>query len=258
MEYDIFTEEWATLPPYYRATDFAMTVVNKQLLLVGGYDEEQDLDLNILGVWIATDKKWAHPYPEMITPRYGCSAITYNNWVIVAGGGTGGDILSSIEILNTDDKQWYTGPPTPGPWIDMKTALVGDLCYFIGDHINGWGTDKMYSISVQTLLLHLDFDVMKDASMQIWYEIASPPNVSSSLLSFGEFLLVVGGWKNNQPVSAIHLYQPETEEWSKIGDLPTPRYNCTCLALSNRELFIAGGSDSSDTWQNKTDIATIT
>ena len=43
-------------------------------------------------------------------------------------------------------------------------------------------------------------------------------------------------------MTAIHLYQPDTGEWVKVGDLPTPRYNCTCVLINpNREILVVGG-----------------
>lgn len=42
--------------------------------------------------------------------------------------------LSSVEVVNTITKQWYAAPPTPTPWSYMKTAIVGDTCYFMGGY----------------------------------------------------------------------------------------------------------------------------
>ena len=42
-------------------------------------------------------------------------------------------------------------------------------------------------------------------------------------------------------MSAIHLYQPDTGEWVKVGDLPTPRYNCSCAMITDTEMLLAGG-----------------
>jgi N-acetylneuraminic acid mutarotase len=58
-------------------------------------------------------------------------------------------------------------------------------------------------------------------------------------------------------VTAIHLYQPDTEEWVKVGDLPTPRYCCTCAMITDREMLVAGGRDGARLLSN-VDIALIT
>ena len=43
----------------------------------------------------------------------------------------------------------------------------------------------------------------------------------------------------------IHLYQPESKKWTKVGDLPNARHFFSCVVLPNGELLVAGGSDSS-------------
>ena len=99
MTYDISTGKWATLPPY-RACDFAMTAINNQIVLVGGIEHGGDKS-KVLGVRDADNKQWMHPYPEMHTARSLCSAVVYNEWLVVAGGWSTGAILSSVEVMNT-------------------------------------------------------------------------------------------------------------------------------------------------------------
>ena len=163
MTYDISTGKWATLQQY-RACDFAMTAINSQLVLVGGY--ECGNSIKVLRVWDAEKKQWTHPYPEMHTARSRCSAVVYNEWLVVAGGWTGsrpgawkgsrpggwtGSRLSSVQVMNTNSKQWYAGPPTQTPWSCMRTAVVGDNCYFKGGLISGDSTDKVYTVSLSAL-----------------------------------------------------------------------------------------------------------
>ena len=51
MAYDTSSAKWATLPPY-RAGDFAMTVINNQVVLVGGR-----LSIKVVSVWRPDSKK---------------------------------------------------------------------------------------------------------------------------------------------------------------------------------------------------------
>lgn len=249
MEYDTYSEEWAMLPPY-RTCDFAMAVINDQLVLIGGVEEGSVS--NILSMWNTDIRKWTHPYPEMSTARYHCSAFAYNEWLVVAGGLADGYGLSSVELLDTYKKEWYSGPNLPVLWVDMKTAVAGDRCYFMG---NGWATDDVYSVSIPALIAHSSSN---NSDVQIWKQITSLPMDESAPLSINGFLLAVGGRDNDsRAVTDIHLYQPNTGEWVKIGDLPSPRCDCSCTTISNRELFIAGGSDNNNSWQKRIDKATI-
>ena len=259
MEYDISSGKWAKLPPY-RACYFAMTVINNQLVLVGG-GEHTGNHSKVLGVWRAESKEWTHPYPDMPTARAQGSAAVYNEWLVVTGGvGYGVGRLSSVEVMNTDSKQWYAAPPTPTPWSFMETAIVGDTCYFMGGLTGGsYGTaaNDVYSVSLPALISQLrSLDSSKQH--QIWKEIPGLRTICSTPLSIRGSLLAVGGRdRDDKVVSAIHLYQPDTGEWTKVGDLLTPRYDCTCAMITDTEVLVAGGSEDHAYCLKDTDITLI-
>ena len=56
-------------------------------------------------------------------------------------------------------------------------------------------------------------------------------------------------------VIELHLYQPNSGEWVKVGDLPSPRYDCTCAMITDREVFVAGGCDEHDDYTKTVDLA---
>ena len=94
---------------------------------------------------------------------------------MVAGGkGDNGNRLSSVaEVMNTNTKQWYTGPPTPVARSHMKTAIVGDTSYFMGDQ------DSNFAYSV-CLIEQLDSE---ENVQDLWKEIVLPnlPTVSGCI-----------------------------------------------------------------------------
>ena len=240
MTYDISKGKWATLPPY-RAFGCAMTAINNQLVLVGGSEHHYDGSSKVVGVWDPDKKQWTHPYPEMHTAREWCSAVVHNEWLVVAGGRlASGAILSSVEVMNTNSKQWYAGPPTPISWYSMKTATVGEECYFMGgNNATRSPTNTVYSVSLSALMTGLNSSTRKG---QIWKEISGLQTTLSTPLSISGSLIAVGGMdKNSKAVTAIHLYQPGTGEWVKVGDLPTPRKYFTCAMITDREMVVAGG-----------------
>ena len=95
--YDIEAGKWAILPPY-RASQFAMAVINNHLVLVGGSDWPYRKHCKMLGVWEADSAKWTHPYPDMTVPRYSCSAFVYKQWLVVAGGLGEFHRMSSVKL----------------------------------------------------------------------------------------------------------------------------------------------------------------
>ena len=252
MAYDTISDSWATLPPY-EAFQFAMTTIDNYLLLVGG-EGRDGVSNNVLGVWSADNKKWTHPYSDMTTPRYKCSAISYKYWVVVAGGKGAGGFLSSVEVLNTDTNLWYGVPPTPIAWGAIKTAVVGDTCYYcMGGAIRDPGfTNKVYSVSLPALICQVNSDSSaKDT--QIWKELPQLPVWDAAPLSISGSLLAVGGVdKDRKAVSTLHLYQPDARQWVEVGDMPTTRYGCTCLPTKDNEFLVAGGVQ-----EKRVDIAQI-
>lgn len=110
MEYETSSEKWSTLP-LYRASRFAMTIINSQVVLVGGRD--RGVSSKELGVWKAESEEWMHPYPEMHTAHFRCSAVVYKEWLMVSGGwGDNGENMLSVEVMNIDSKHWYAASPS--------------------------------------------------------------------------------------------------------------------------------------------------
>ncbi len=74
--------------------------------------------------------------------------------------------------------------------------------------------------------------------------IEDTPLKYSAPLSIGRSLLAVGGMDDRLNLSSwIHLYQPDTRRWVKVGDLPTARHSCTCSVLPSGDVIVAGGVD---------------
>ena len=243
MEYDTHSGKWDRLPPYYSLLNFAMTAINNQLVLVGGEDQKRWSKL--LVVWRTDSKNWTHPYPDMPTTRSYASAVTYDKWLIVAGGFSGdGTRLSTVEVMNIDTKQWYTGTPTPTAFTHMKTAIVGDLWYLMGgDDGSSKATDKVYNVSLPVLISQVN-TTQRDP--QIWKCISGLGLHYSTPLSISGSLLALGGriMDKREAVTTINHYQPETEEWVKVGDLPSPRCKCTCSVINNGEVLVTGGEET--------------
>ena len=251
MVYDIHSGKWATLPPY-KTCFFGMTVIDNQLVLVGGMEVGKAV-CKVLGAWRAASKEWVHPYPDMPTARRSCSVVIYKEWLVVAGGcSEKGGILTSVEVMNTSNKQWSTAPPLPVGWTQMKAAIMGDMCYFMGGLISG-ATKEVFSVSLQALL---NPKSSSERDRQIWKEISELDVTSSTPLSISGSLLALGGVKDGKDLTTIQLYQPETGKWLKVGDLPHPRCLCNSVMINDREMMVVGGlEDWNET--NRTDIPLI-
>ena len=246
LAYNTTTGNWTELPRY-KTCYFGMTKINNQLIIVGGW-EGIGVRSKMLGVWGPGANSWAHPYPNMPTTRSRCSAVGYHKWLIIAGGRDDyGCSLPIVEVMDTENKQWHTAPPTPVAWDSMKMAIISDTCYFLGGHTTMrthlYVQNNMYSVSLPDLLSQLD---STRGGKEIWKELAGPALTPYrfSPLSISGSLLAVGGQNDlhsYEAESAIHLYKPASGVWVKVGDLPAPRHSCTCIAISEKEILVAGG-----------------
>ena len=241
MAYNTRYCKWLQLPPY-TAQDFAMVVINNQLILVGGEDHK-GVAVNILNRWDTGNRQWTtRPYARMPTARDRPSATVYKKWLIVTGGWAGRHRLSTVEVFDVTCKQWYTAPATPIPWNSMKSTILGDTWYLMGG--NSDDDDIVYSVSLPDLICHTLSSSSGNTHRDIWKKISGLGHYRSTPLCMDGALLAVGGMrvKNNESVSTILRYIPEIEEWVEVGQLQSPVYNCTCTFTLDKKMLVLGGA----------------
>ena len=230
-------DHWTKLPEY-TAYWFAMTSLANRLVLVGGVDSRNNKLTNQLAVF--ESGKWTHPYPLMNIARYSSTAVSFNNHIIVAGGRDDKVRMSSVEVLDVASRRWYIAQSLPNPRSILQSTLIGNTLYLMGGVDHTVSTKTVYHGDLNELiakaLSNLD-------TPTLWQTVQEVPLMWSAPLSIGRSLLAVGGRddRDNNPSSSIHLYQPDTRRWVKVGDLPTARYYCTCSVLPSGEVIVAGG-----------------
>ena len=235
-----------------------MAVVNNQLVLVGGVSISTRRVTNVLGLWDERSQTWTHPFPVMPTARRSLSVISYQKWLVTAGGSDGrGYITNKVELLDTLSGQWYEGSPLPKECSEMSSAISGNMWYLSGGFTSTGGSKK--------IILNVRLDVLisqavsqsagttTPPTLSPWQTLPELPVTNSTALIIRGSLLTVGGWLS----SAIHLYQPSRRSWVKECDLPTQRWRCACIVLPSGEIFVAGGSIDGLSYSTRVDIATI-
>ncbi|XP_064407255.1 uncharacterized protein LOC135352068 isoform X5 [Halichondria panicea] len=230
-------DQWTKLPEY-TAKWFAMTSLANRLVLVGGSDPRNYKRTNQLAVFESGE--WTHPYPPMNIARDSSTAVSFNNHIIVAGGEDDKVRISSVEVLDVASRRWYNAQSLPNPRSELKSTLIGNTLYLMG----GWDLTMRPTKTVH----HVDLNELISKALSnldtptLWQTLQEVPLVGSAPLSIGRSLLAVGGRDDrDNPSSLIHLYQPDTRRWVKVGDLPTARYHCTCSVLPSGEAIVAGG-----------------
>ncbi|XP_064389593.1 uncharacterized protein LOC135337585 isoform X3 [Halichondria panicea] len=229
-------DQWTKLPEY-TAQWFAMTSLANRLVLVGGHDTRNNKQTNQLSIFESVE--WTHPYPPINIARHSSTAVSINNHIIVAGGFDDKKYTSSVEVLDVASRRWYIAQSLPNAQSGLKSTLIGNTLYLMGGLDHTGPTKKLHQVNLNELiakaLSNLD-------TPTLWQTLQEVPLQWSAPLSIGRSLLAVGGRDSRvNPSSSIHLYQPDTRRWVKVGDLPTARYCCTCSVLPCGEVIVAGG-----------------
>ena len=245
MVYNIHTGTWGELPRY-GSEYVGVAAVNNQLVLVGGRDVLSGRPTNVLGVWDEGSQTWTHPFPEMSTPQWYSSVVSYQRWVVVAGGDDGrGSYQKKVELLDTHSRQWYEGSPLPDECSQnlMSSTINGNMWFLTSGYTFHQENKRVFSVCLDELISQAVLSstgvISSPSTPSPWQTLTDTPSTNSTLLILNGALLSVGGYKS----SAIYLYQPSSRSWVKVSDMPAKLSQCACVVLPSGEIFLAGGLD---------------
>ena len=251
LKYDLDTDNWSRLPRYQYMW-FAVSIINSRLTLVGGRDDGRKVT-NQLAVYEPSSQHWTYPYHPMPTPRYSPAVVMYDIWLLVAGGcDAGGRDLATVELLNTSTNQWLAASSLPTPCGLLTSAIVDDHGYVVT------ASKQVYRVSLPDIVSQTVDQSTASKSPALWRRLpADTPLSCSTAISLRGYLIAVGGSHDNRTRTYIHLYQPESEQWTKVGDLPNVREYCSCVVLPSGELLVAGGQESYGQRTSRVDVASV-
>ena len=245
LEYTIQGGQWREIET--PVCLFGMAVVNDQLIISGGRDEEGGTTDQ---VWVleSDSNTWTQPFPAMPTARCWVSAVGYKRWVLAVGGNK----ESCVEVLDTVSKKWYTAASLPSDALQPSLAVIQDTLYVV------WG--ELFAVSISIPMLISDAMSRSTASNEPrsteWQPLPHTPTSDPAITSFHGSLLAVGAW--DSPSSTIAMYLPQTEQWMTVAQLPSPRNGCTCVVLpATGEMMVVGGVDENEDYIKTIDICTL-
>ena len=250
--YNSTDKKWSELPKYpYQHGSLA--VVNGQLTAIGGYDTYTNTNklLTLCESWLR--RSWSDVFPPMPTKRRSTTAVTSKEYVIVAGGSTGSnaDRINTVEVMDTKTLVWSTVASLPHPYHWASATICGDHLYMLG----GW-SDKDVTKSVLTC--SLTELLQSSSSSSVWHRVADVPAYYSTCAAVNGQLLAFGGCdEGRKATAAIHKYNPTTNSWDHISNMPTASHRCLVAVLPTNEMMAVGGMISDMLNTDKVDIASI-
>ena len=216
-------------PVYY----FALTTYRSQLVLIGGYEfvnEGDDILTNKLWT-LYKYTQWQETLPPMQSKRYGASAVSHGDHLIVAGGGNNYETLDIVEVY--DGQHWSYVQPLPNQCGDMKSVVFDGHWYLMGGYEQD---EEVYYAPLDLLIASGEM-----SPPSIWKELPNAPLWYSSPAVLGKRLVSIGGGHLSLYSNVIHAYSQSTESWVRVGEMPIGIANTSSTVLPTGELMIIGG-----------------
>ena len=227
---------------------FGMAVVNNQLLIIGGSDEEGRVTNQVWALDSASGA-WKQPFPAMPTARMWLSAVGYKSWVLVVKGFG----KRCVEMLDTATNKWYVATPLPDDAFHPSLTVIQDTLYVV------WGCSAV-SLSIPILISDAvsqrpTTHASSGSQYTEWQRLPDTPTEYPATTSLQGSLVAVGGVLAS---SSIAMYLPHTEQWLEVAQLPTPRRGCTCVILpETQQLMVIGGRDENEKYVKSIDLCTL-
>ena len=238
--YESQRQLWRQLPDC-PSRESALVMADNKLTTIGGRDQH-GWPTNSLASLTGEgkDSKWVELFPRMPTARCLLAAVCRGRNVIAAGGYGDSWTVTTVEILDTELRQWSSAASLPHPMRSASITVCEDLLYLLG----GWDQNGDRTLSVLTSsitdLLHQQQETANQ--MAVWRQAADAPYYGSTAVSVRGQLLAIGGHdKHGKDTSAVAAYDATSDSWQDMGHMATPRYRTLVAVLPSNQLIAAGG-----------------
>ena len=238
--YDPVNNSWG--PPINTPNrEFAMTALNNRLVIAGGQNKHFKRT-NQLFIMVTGQLKY---YTNMSTARSYAAATGHQGMLIITGGlDDNGKELSSTELLDTNNGQWYKCDDIPQPYHLLQSVIVDNILYLLGGR-NKYYYDSpaVFTAPLNTLSRHqLKWSTNQDTP---WCR-STPVGLN------GTHLLILGGNKKIghqfTRTSDISKLDKVTHSWKDMGNIPSARSSSAAVSTTyNRVIVIGGVNDKGDT-----------
>ena len=247
--YNSENNDWSRLPECPQS-DFGLAVVNNLLTAVGGMSGGQYKNCSF------SDGEWVTVFPPMPTNRRWPAVVSAQNYLIAAGGWGVGGVLSTVEVMDMNTLQWYTAANLPKCVSYMSATVCGGCLYLLGGCM--WGK-SVFICALDSLIgsCHPPSRTPPHTSeSSVWQCVTDVPVSGSTCTALnGRVLAVGGGHSHGKLTAAVYMYNPDSDSWLVLGNMPTARSNCLVVGLT--DCIIAVGGYISQYYERQRATATV-
>ena len=238
--------QWVTAAPSaLERKEGQSAVVNGQLYTFGGYYGNLQ-GTNLTQRYDVTTNQWTDLAPA-IYPVTHMGVVVVDEQVWLIGGFTGevhpGPVTAAVQVYDTRTNSWNFGPSLPDARGSNAAALVGRKIHVFGGVLPDRHTDAgdHYVLDVDDLAAG-------------WRSAAPLPNPRNHLAaaSLGGKVYAIGGQYGHDQGrdinSLVHVYDPVTDAWTRLADLPGPRshFEPGTFTLDGQILIVGGSTNTTD------------
>jgi N-acetylneuraminic acid mutarotase len=201
----------------------------------------------------------------MPTKRMWTTSLCTGTALIVAGGmGGSAKVQSTVEVMDTETRQWSTAADLPQPIYFASATICGDQLYMLGGTTVSY-VKSAYTCSVSALLQSCVPSSMEakfqrtslEDKASVWRQTTDLPVTLSSCESFHGRLLAVGGYESDEVTTAVYMYNSTTNSWEIISHMTTGRCGCFTAVLPDNRLMVVGGDINVFYTTDSVELATV-
>lgn len=229
--YDPSTDAWLTAAPLPRPLHHVTAAaVGGRLYAIGGL---RTLAFTAVGSLYAYDPATDAWQSRATLPRArGAAAAAVIDGLIYVAGGLRGVSIADFAVYSPGSNSWTVLDPVPTARDHLGAAAINGTFYAVGGRAGG----------------HL-FNVLEayDPLSASWTTRQPMPTARGGLAvaALGGHLFTFGGEGNPQnPLGTFpqtETYDPSTNRWEMLPDMPTPRHGTAAAAYGDR-IFVPGGA----------------
>lgn len=231
--YDIKTDTWRLGPPLPELNNHGMAAaVDGVIYLIGGQTDAQRAYVDTVYALDTKGNQWVEK-ARMPTKRSAGVAVVQDGKIYVAGGRPprGADFA----VYDPKSNTWETLPDLPSQRNHIAGATINGKIYVAGGRLEG-GFQSAKTTALEAY----------DPKSRTW-SVAAPMLKGRSgingVLANGCFH-VWGGEHATGMFPDHDVYDPRSDKWTKLPDMPTPVHGVTGATFRDGLIWVTGGGIS--------------